>query len=217
MNVENKTYKTHIFKQATNKYLDKILPFREQDALNSLIHQIDDIVWKIATIIYTERGYKVDFSCIRDIANSRIEPLKESIAKQKAEDSKLKAELEAKRLEKIEQREHRNSKEKEYFIKYIGNSNMYDIYLKIKAILVDKLEIESKLISLDSHIVDDLGADDLDIAEIAVELEEKFNLKMQNDLSGYFTGVNLNFDCSSTPISGNVRKLLDYVNQQTTL
>ena len=52
--MENKNYRTHIFQKAINNYLDKILPYGEQDALNSLLYQSDDIVWKIATAIYLE-------------------------------------------------------------------------------------------------------------------------------------------------------------------
>lgn len=216
MNTENEAYKTHIFKKAINKYLDKILPYREQDALNSLLHQIDDIVWKIATMIYVESGYKVDFALIRDIANSRIELLKENIANQKAEESKLKAELEAKGYEKINQRDNKDSEEKkkEYFLKTFGNADTYKLFVKLREILVTKLEVKPELVCLDSHIVDDLGADDLDIAEIIMELEEKFNIQIENKSSGYFRSINLSFDCSLTPISGSVRNLLNYIAQQ---
>lgn len=154
MSLNNKEYKIHIFKKAINKYLDKILPFREQDALNALSHQMDDIVWKIATTIYMESGYKIDFSLIRDIANSRIDNLKNTIAAQKVEEAKLKAEIEAKQNQGTVLKKKRKDlkiDEKEYFMEFIGNTYMYDVYTKIKKILVNELEIESNSVDLDSR------------------------------------------------------------------
>ena len=61
-----------------------------------LVNQCDDLVYKIASKIYTESGHKVEFLMIRDVINSRIEPLQEHIAKIKEEKARK---LEAKKLE----------------------------------------------------------------------------------------------------------------------
>lgn len=51
----------------------------------------------------------------------------------------------------------------------------------IKNILLEQLDIDEKDINLESKLVDDLGADSLDIAEIASAIEEKFNVEFTKE------------------------------------
>ena len=56
MITDDKNYETYILKQVINNYLDKILSVNDEDALNTLLYQCDDLVWKIATAIYSQSG-----------------------------------------------------------------------------------------------------------------------------------------------------------------
>ncbi len=47
---------------------------------------------------------------------------------------------------------------------------------ELKAIIAAKLDVAEDKISEDSHFVDDLGADSLDLADLVMEIEEKFNV-----------------------------------------
>ena len=47
---------------------------------------------------------------------------------------------------------------------------------ELKAIIAAKLDVSEDKIREDSHFVDDLGADSLDLADLVMEIEEKFNV-----------------------------------------
>ena len=52
---------------------------------------------------------------------------------------------------------------------------------RVKAIIVDKLGVSIEKLSPQAHLVDDLGADSLDMVEIMMALEEKFELEMTDE------------------------------------
>ena len=76
MNTSNNVYELRIIRKAIANHLDRILPTDANKALYLIQDQIDDLVWNIATSIYRQSGYKVDFSLIGDLANARISPFK---------------------------------------------------------------------------------------------------------------------------------------------
>lgn len=47
---------------------------------------------------------------------------------------------------------------------------------ELKAIIAAKLDVAEDKINEDSNFVDDLGADSLDLADLVMEIEEKFNV-----------------------------------------
>lgn len=49
---------------------------------------------------------------------------------------------------------------------------------KVRSSLSDMLGLASDEIKLDSHILEDLGADSLDIVELIMEAEEEFELEL---------------------------------------
>ncbi len=55
---------------------------------------------------------------------------------------------------------------------------MYD---KIAAILAKQLKVEISSIKKDSNIMDNLGADSLDIVEISMAIEQEFNISIQDE------------------------------------
>lgn len=51
------------------------------------------------------------------------------------------------------------------------------MFEKIKNILLEQLDIEEKNIKLESKLIEDLGADSLDVAEIVSAIEGQFNVE----------------------------------------
>ncbi len=52
---------------------------------------------------------------------------------------------------------------------------------KIKAIIVEVLNIDVETITADTTFVDDLGADSLDIFQIVMGIEEEYDIELDND------------------------------------
>ena len=58
---------------------------------------------------------------------------------------------------------------------------MSDTATKVKAIIVDKLGVDEAEVSPEASFTNDLGADSLDIIELIMSVEEKFNLQIPDD------------------------------------
>ncbi len=52
---------------------------------------------------------------------------------------------------------------------------------KIKEILLENLGCEEEDIKLESKLIDDLGADSLDIVELSLALEESFDITVKDE------------------------------------
>ena len=52
---------------------------------------------------------------------------------------------------------------------------------KVKKILVDQLDVDEGAISPESSIIDDLGADSLDIVDMVMSLEEEFDVEIPDE------------------------------------
>lgn len=55
------------------------------------------------------------------------------------------------------------------------------VFEKIKAILIDQLDADEDDITADALIMEDLGADSLDIADIIMSVEEEFDIEVPDD------------------------------------
>ena len=58
---------------------------------------------------------------------------------------------------------------------------MADVQKRITAILIDKLGINGSEITPDASFVKDLGIDSLDYAELVMEFEQTFDIKIPDD------------------------------------
>jgi len=58
---------------------------------------------------------------------------------------------------------------------------MSDTFEEIKAVISEELEVEEDQIKMESLIVDDLGADSLDVVELIMRLEEKFDIEIPDE------------------------------------
>ena len=55
------------------------------------------------------------------------------------------------------------------------------IFEKIKAIISEQLEVEEEEIKLESELVEDLGADSLDIVDLVMSIEDEFEVEVPDE------------------------------------
>ena len=224
MTVENEDYKFEILEYAVNQSIDCHLPNNSEDALNVILDRSNEIVWKVATQIYTKSGHQVDFVFIKDILNSRIEPLKNNIA----QEAKIKAKLKAEKLKQIaeqqwieqkqdaekeqrrSQRENSRQENLKYFHERYPNIAI-DVFIRIEKLITEELLLEDeRIITIDSALSKDLSADNLYIMELIQAIEEEFDIEIPED----FTGTNwVSFVCGnySRLESITVKEIVDIV------
>ena len=56
-----------------------------------------------------------------------------------------------------------------------------DILAKIRAILVEQLDVKADDVKLEASFSDDLDADSLDLVELIMELEDQFGIKISDE------------------------------------
>lgn len=56
------------------------------------------------------------------------------------------------------------------------------IFEKVREILIDQLDVEEDKVTMDANIVDDLGADSLDLVDLVMSLEEEFDVEFPDEL-----------------------------------
>lgn len=54
------------------------------------------------------------------------------------------------------------------------------VFEKIKEIVVDQLGVNEEDVNLETSFIDDLGADSLDLFQVVMDLEDAFNVKVEN-------------------------------------
>lgn len=55
------------------------------------------------------------------------------------------------------------------------------IFEKVKEILIDQLDAEEEKVTMEASIVDDLGADSLDLVDLVMSLEEEFDVEIPDE------------------------------------
>ena len=63
------------------------------------------------------------------------------------------------------------------------------VFDKVKEIIVDQLGVEESEVTMEASIIDDLGADSLDIVELIMALEEEFDLEIPDKEAEKITTV----------------------------
>ena len=53
-----------------------------------------------------------------------------------------------------------------------------EIFEKVKAIIVEQLQVNEDAVTQEASFIDDLGADSLDLVELIMALEEEFDLEI---------------------------------------
>lgn len=54
------------------------------------------------------------------------------------------------------------------------------IFEQIKEVVVDQLGVNEESVTLKTNFIEDLGADSLDLFQIIMDLEDKFDIKIEN-------------------------------------
>ncbi len=55
------------------------------------------------------------------------------------------------------------------------------VFEKVKEILCDQLDLDPDEVTLDSNIVDDFGADSLDLVDFVMSLEDEFDKEIPDE------------------------------------
>ena len=55
------------------------------------------------------------------------------------------------------------------------------VFESIKTILSEQLEVDPEIITMDTNIADDLGADSLDVVELLMSIEDEFDVEIPDE------------------------------------
>ena len=63
------------------------------------------------------------------------------------------------------------------------------MFEQLKAILVEELQIEENLITPEAELTNDLGINSLELADLVMLCEDKFNVEINDDNIGKFVTI----------------------------
>ena len=55
------------------------------------------------------------------------------------------------------------------------------VFEKVRDILVDQLDVEEGAVTMEASIIDDLGADSLDVVDLVMSLEDEFDCEIPDE------------------------------------
>lgn len=58
-----------------------------------------------------------------------------------------------------------------------------EIFEEVKGIIVEQLGVEEEKVTMEASFIDDLGADSLDIVELVMALEEKYDTEIADEVA----------------------------------
>ena len=56
-----------------------------------------------------------------------------------------------------------------------------EVFEKVRDIIVDQLDADENEVTLDASIIDDLGADSLDVVDLVMSIEEEFDVEIPDE------------------------------------
>ena len=56
-----------------------------------------------------------------------------------------------------------------------------EIFQALKELIVEQLGVDEEKVTMDAAFTDDLGADSLDVVELVMSIEERFNVEISDD------------------------------------
>ncbi len=66
---------------------------------------------------------------------------------------------------------------------------MSDIFERVQKVVVESLGVEKEAVVRDAKIMEDLGADSLDLVELVMAFEEEFNIEIPDEESAKLDSV----------------------------
>ena len=82
--------------------------------------------------------------------------------------------------------------------------NRYEIFKEVRALIAETLSVDEGEIHYESNIQDDLGADSLDIVELAMVFEEAFDIKIPDEIAAEMITVK-----DAISFIGNIKEIKD--------
>ena len=64
------------------------------------------------------------------------------------------------------------------------------IFNDLKEIIVEQLAVDPEEVTMEASFVEDLNADSLDLVELIMEIEEKFNIQVPDEVAEKIVTVN---------------------------
>lgn len=55
------------------------------------------------------------------------------------------------------------------------------IFEKLKEIIVDQLEVEDSDVTMEAELIEDLGADSLDLVDLVMSIEDEFDVEVPDE------------------------------------
>ena len=55
------------------------------------------------------------------------------------------------------------------------------VFEKVRDIIVDQLDADESAVTMDASIIDDLGADSLDVVDLVMSIEEEFDVEIPDE------------------------------------
>ena len=66
------------------------------------------------------------------------------------------------------------------------------MFEKLKALLVEELQVKAEDVTLDAELMNDLGINSLELADLVLQCEEKFDVEISDDdIRGFVTVGNV--------------------------
>ena len=62
-----------------------------------------------------------------------------------------------------------------------SNWRCYMMFEKIREIICEQLELEEDQVTMDSILLEDLGADSIDLADLVMTFEDEFNMEISDE------------------------------------
>ncbi len=63
------------------------------------------------------------------------------------------------------------------------------VFEKVKEIIVKELKVDAEKVTLEASLKDDLGADSLDAVEIVMDIEDEFNIEVEDTVAESVTTI----------------------------
>lgn len=188
MSQADNSYELEILKMIINQHLDESTLFNKEN-INESDTKRDQFVWDTATKIYQQSGHKVELSLVRDIVDSRIRAIKNQLA----EEARCIADAEkAHRIADAKKTQQFLFKVTDALGKFGGDERKAKVFVRVRELISEQLDVEEREVSLDSHLSNHLGADECDLQQIVMVLEEEFEIEIPDEVAQDSLGISIN-------------------------
>ena len=225
----SKDYELKVLTKVLNQRLDGMMPSLA-DELDRFEADIDDTVWNLATEVYQQSGHKVELAMVRDVIQSRIKQTKAFLKKRETvdlEQSQVFNQMDSSQNVSEEEQEDLSLEREvaQAVGKFGGDKHKARVFVRVRSTICDVLGSDESEVNLDAHLARHLGADEPDLLEISVALEEEFDIDIPDEgleHMGIGPQLSVGWSCSG---SGNfgysasedciVRNIVEWIAERT--